>query len=340
MGVGGFVMIDGMSIFVGTIGGGVHVSRDGGGRFKQIFKPVPPEGNVRALRVDPMDPARIWAGSDSGVYRSDDGGARWAFVPSPAGGRQIWSIAVDPTDPDRVYVGAQPGGFRSVDGGATWTEMAIPVIDECLVGAPRTTSVAVDPRDPAVVWAGVEIVGVFRSDDHGATWARCADLGPTPLNGDVHCVAIRADAGGAATIMVGGPFGLTRSTDEGKNWELTPLPGFHERNDSAYCRMVMVKADDPDTIFVGTGDTIPGEIGGLRMSRDGGRTWSLAHLPEQPNSVVYWMANHPDRPEVVAAASLYGQLFLSVDGGRTWETCRRKFGEIRALAIAPTPVAA
>ena len=333
-------MIEGMSIFVGTIGGGVHVSRDGGGRFKQIFKPVPPEGNVRALRVDPTDPSRVWAGGDQGLYRSVDGGARWAPVASPAADRQIWSIAVDPTDPDCVYLGTQPRGFRSTDGGATWHEMAIPVVDECLVGAPRTTTVVVDPRDPSVVWAGVEIDGVFRSQDRGATWSRCADLGATPLNGDVHSVAIRPRADGTATVMVGGPFGLTRSADEGETWELTPLPGFHERNDAAYCRMVMVKADDPDTIFVGTGDSIPGEIGGLRVSRDGGATWSLAHLPEQPNSVVYWMANHPDRPDVVAAASLYGQLFLSGDGGRTWEKCRRSFGEVRALAIAPTALVA
>ena len=40
-----------MSIFVGTVGSGVHVSRDGGGLFKQIFKPVPFEGNVRALLI-------------------------------------------------------------------------------------------------------------------------------------------------------------------------------------------------------------------------------------------------------------------------------------------------
>ncbi len=328
-------MIEGMTILVGTIGSGVHVSRDGGGRFKQIFKPVPFEGNVRALRVDPTDPALVWAGTDVGLFRSIDGGNRWAPVATPADGRQIWSVAIDPTDNRYVYVGTQPGGFRSTDGGETWVEMNIPVVEECLVGKPRTTNVLIDPRDPAVVWAGAEIDGVFRSGDRGVTWTRCSDLGPSPLSGDVHSVAIRPDADGA-TIFVGGPFGLTRSTDEGATWELTELPGFHERNEFAYCRMVMVKADDPQTVFVGTGDSIPGETGGLRISRDGGATWKLADLPEQPNSVVYWMANHPARPEVVACASLFGQLFWSTDGGETWEKCRRGFGEIRALALAPS----
>ena len=35
-------------------------------------------------------------------------------------------------------------------------------------------------------------------------------------------------------------------------------------------------------------------------------------------------------------ASLFGQLFWSTDGGDTWEKCRRGFGEIRSLALAPT----
>lgn len=327
-------MIEGMTICVGTVGSGVHVSRDGGGRFKQIFKPVPFEGNVRALRVDPTDPLTIWAGTDAGLYRSVDGGNRWSPVASIANGRQIWSIAIDPTDNRRIYVGAQPGAFRSLDGGETWQEMAIPVVEECLVGPPRTTNVVVDPRNPATVWAGAEIDGVFRSTDHGETWTRCSDLGPSMLSGDVHGVAIRAE-GERSTVFVGGPFGLTRSTDEGRTWELSPFPGFHERNEAAYCRMVMLKADDPQTIFVGTGDSIPGETGGLRISRDGGRTWKLADLPEEPNSVVYWMANHPARPEVVACASLFGQLFWSTDGGDTWEKARRGFGEIRSLALTP-----
>ncbi len=329
-------MIEGMTICVGTVGSGVHVSRDGGGRFKQIFKPVPFEGNVRALRVDPANPANIWAGTDAGLFRTTDGGARWTPVSSPANGRQIWSVAVDPTDSQRIYVGTQPGGFRSVDGGETWTEMSIPQREECLVGPPRTTNVVVDPRNPDIVWAGAEIDGVFRSTDRGETWARCTDLGPSELHGDVHGVAIRLGEDGNATVMASGPFGLTRSVDEGESWELTQFGGYHERNEFAYCRHVLVKADDPNTIFVGTGDSIPGVTGGLRISRDGGATWELADLPETPNSVVYWLANHPDRPEVVACATLFGQLFWSTDAGRTWERCARGFGEIRSLVLAPT----
>jgi photosystem II stability/assembly factor-like uncharacterized protein len=98
---------------------------------------------------------------------------------------------------------------------------------------------------------------------------------------------------------------------------------------------VLFKADDADTMFVGTGDTIPGETGALQISRDGGQSWAPAELPERPNSVVYWMATHPERPDAVAAASLYGQLYLSEDAGRSWTRAGRTFGEVRALALTP-----
>lgn len=134
---------------------------------------------------------------------------------------------------------------------------------------------------------------------------------------------------------MGGPFGLTRSTDEGQSWELTQFPGCHERNEAAHCRAVMVKADDRSTIFVGTGDTVPGETGGCASHVTGvlPGTWPICL--SRPTRWSTWMANHPARPEVVACATLFGQHFWSTDGGHTWEQCRRSFGEILALALTP-----
>ena len=52
----------------------------------------------------------------------------------------------------------------------------------------------------------------------------------------------------------------------------------------------MLKADDPDVIFVGNGDAIPGVTGTIQRSKDGGKSWQAIKLPVEPNSVVYWFA--------------------------------------------------
>ena len=38
---------------------------------------------------------------------------------------------------------------------------------------------------------------------------------------------------------------------------------------------------------------------------------------------------------VVAAASLFGYVYVSEDGGDTWTKLKKEFGEIRALAVTP-----
>ena len=97
----------------------------------------------------------------------------------------------------------------------------------------------------------------------------------------------------------------------------------------------MLKADDPNVIFVGNGDAIPGVTGAIQRSTDGGQSWEALRLPVEPNSVVYWFATHPARPHVIAAASLYGYVYVSTDGGESWRKLRKEFGEIRTLALMP-----
>jgi hypothetical protein len=51
---------------------------------------------------------------------------------------------------------------------------------------------------------------------------------------------------------------------------------------------------------------------------------------------VYWMAMHPDVPGVIAACSVFGQIFVSRDRGESWSKLDREFGEIRSITLSPT----
>jgi photosystem II stability/assembly factor-like uncharacterized protein len=96
-----------------------------------------------------------------------------------------------------------------------------------------------------------------------------------------------------------------------------------------------IMPDNPQVMFVGNGDSIPGLTGVIQRSSDGGASWQPANLPTEPNSVVYWFGVHPDVQNVVVGASLYGYVYVSEDSGESWQKLQKEFGEIRSVALTP-----
>lgn len=322
-------MANNYSIHIGTVGQGLWVCHDGGETWYRGRTDDIGEGTVRSLAVDPNNADRLLAGTDAGLYRSEDNGYHWERLDTPISPRQIWSLAVDPKDSGTIFAGARPGAFRSRDGGESWRELPIEVADPCPIGIARTTVIVIDPTDSRRVFAGVEVDGVFKSLDGGDSWMRMPDLGAEVFEGDVHCMA---RIPGRATYATS-PFGIATSTDEGESWEYHRFPRHREGDRFSYCRGVLVKPDDPDVMFVGNGDGIPGDTGAIQRTTDGGRSWAAADLPQPPNSVIYWLAAHPAAPDLIVAVSLYGYVYLSEDGGERWRKLDKEFGEIRAVAV-------
>jgi photosystem II stability/assembly factor-like uncharacterized protein len=332
-------MTQDFTICVGTVGAGLWYSSDSGERWERSKMELPffnraNDIQVRTLAVSPHNPHTIFAGSEVGLYRSDDNGINFTLVESPMRGMQIWSIALDPADPDIILVGTKPPAvFRSTDGGKRWEKLSISISEECPIGPPRVTNLVIDPRDHRNVWAGVELGGVFRSRDGGDNWTHLLQLGARDSSTDVHGVAV--SAGRTSKIHVTTPDGIFTSADDGATWTLHAFPKFGERDHVSYCRGVAVKADDPDVIFVANGNDVPGDRGVVQRSKDGGQTWSAARMDVEPNSTMYWFATNRADPNLILANSIYGYIYLSRDGGDSWTKLRRELNEIRGLAWLP-----
>ena len=320
------------TIHVGTVGQGVWRSVDGGGTW-EMGRGGGVESSVRSMVVFPDDPARLLAGADHALLTSEDNGESWEVVEGYAGGEQIWSLAIDPSDSDTIFAGGHPDLRRSRDGGGSWEDLAVEIRRDPRAGVPRTTSVVIDPLDPRRVYAGIEVDGVHKSLDGGDTWSRGNPIGTEFFQEDVHHMG-RAVGPDGAVMYATSPFGVARSDDEGESWQQHEFPALGERWPRAYSRGMLVKHDDPNTVLVAAGDWSPGETGVIQRSSDGGASWSACELSAAPNSMMYWLASHPSAPDVIAAATLHGYVYLSEDGGESWAKCAREFGEIRALAIS------
>ena len=155
------------TILVGTAGQGVHRSVDGGETWVRagVGQGMHSDAVVRCLSTHTKREGQIFAGSDLGLYKSDDGGASWRLLDTPMNGQSVWSVARG-GNPDFMVAGTgtpnRPRLFFSEDSGQAWSESKAEIAEECAaVGVPRPTAIGIDPGSPDSVWAGIEVDGVL-----------------------------------------------------------------------------------------------------------------------------------------------------------------------------------
>jgi photosystem II stability/assembly factor-like uncharacterized protein len=316
-------------VYIGTIGEGVWRSLDSGQTFARAADGMFVECFVRALVVHPRDDRLLYIGTEQGLYRSTNGADDWQRVESPLNGQQIWSILIPPAQPETIFVGTCPSRiFRSPDAGRTWEECRTTMTQECpRIIHTRVTTLKADPDDPKVFWAGVEIDGIHRSTDGGATWQRYSGAGL--VSQDIHDLAI-LHVSGKRVMLAATNADLHRSTDDGR-WQ--PLE-VKRSLPWSYCRSLALPLGQSSAVLLGNGNGPPGSAGVVGISRDAGAGWQAA-LPSHANSTIWNFAIHRADPKLIYASSVSGEVYRSSDGGGSWEKLAREFGEIRALAWTP-----
>jgi photosystem II stability/assembly factor-like uncharacterized protein len=317
-------------LYIGTGGLSVWYSDDCGNTLKRLLSDsgMYSESRVWALSTHPDQPDHMLVGTDSGLYRLSLVDRKFVHLSSPMDNMAIWSIAQAPDDADTILIGTRPAAiFRSQDGGATWQKMNADFPESCkFVMRPRITKLQYAASVPGLVWAGVEIAGVWLSEDGGLNWRRAS----TGIQSDdIHDVtSVVRD--GEETVFVATDVGLHISHDLGESWDIV-----HIDSPSQYTRKLFARADGSGVLFLTNGDGPPGSWGRLLRSVDFGQTWQDAHLPGQVASTVYSVATHPADPNLIFVASALGQIFRSTDGGDSWEQTPRLLGETRSLLWVP-----
>lgn len=322
-------------ITIGTAGGGVWKSMDGGLSFTPIFDEF--NQSIGCVALDPKNPDNvIWVGTGEtwtrnsispgdGLYKSSDGGKSWKRVGFELSDH-ISSIQINPENPDEVYVGILGplwgdsdvrGVYKTSDGGKSWEQL--------LKGNLTTgcSELILDPSDSNVLYAafwefrrtawsfnsGGPNSALYKSTDAGKTWKKIhngfpeGDLGRfaitlAPSNSKIiYCVVESQDKTKT---------GLYRSDDAGENWEhLNKDFGLAVRP-FYFSRIVVDPKDENVVIKAGLYGSI---------SRDGGKTFKGLGAMHADIHDLWFDVNNSE----IIFSGTDGGLYRSYDGATTFD---------------------
>lgn len=316
------VVNDPRIIYVGTAGGGVWKSTNGGITFKPVFDKY--TMSIGTITIDQNHPKIVWVGTGetnvrnsvsvgTGLYKTEDGGRTWKFMGFKDSER-IAKIVIHPDNSKIIYVCVmghlwndhkERGVYKSTDGGKTWKKLLY--VNE----KTGCADLEIDPQEPNVLYAsmwqfrrkpwfftsGGPGSGLYRSTDGGKTWKKLTRGLP---EGELGRIAIAIAPSRPATLYAtveAKKTALYRSDDMGESWRKV--------NDSVAVRMrpfyfsnLQVDPSDHRRIYVA----------GLMLasSKDGGKTF---------NFIFEGRGTHPDVHPIWVNPADSNHIMVGTDGG-------------------------
>ena len=271
-------------------------------RYKEGFD----NRRIHDVKIDPSDPNVIYAGSVAGLYRSTDGGAKFAIASDA--GLVINSIVLHPRRPERIILGIEGDGvYISHDRGQTFSRTS-----EGLYNL-RITTIAPDPFERNRVYAAVVFggaaSGIYRSNDAGKTWER-ASKSQLP---EVLSLTIASEADAEVKFIAGTEKGIFWSND-GEQWTQAEPASFPIRVDKVV-RFNRLRS------FAATAE-------GVFTTRDGGKNWY--RLAGAKNRAIDLAIGALGEKKALYALTVGG---LEVFDGEKWSTIADVPPKARTIAI-------
>ncbi|HEX3986005.1 MAG TPA: glycoside hydrolase, partial [Acidobacteriaceae bacterium] len=340
-----------------SVGDGIYRSADAGKTWTHLG--LRDGQQIPALAIDPTNPNRLFAAvlghpygpnPERGIYRSEDGGQSWTKVLYKDENTGGSDVVIDPKDPQVVYAslwedrlgpwedgnqyeGTNGGLFKSTDGGTTWKQLTN--------GLPANLvqiNVAVSASDPQRLYANLSTkaesgygsargLGVYRSDDAGASWRKITD-DPRPAmkigGGDLSVPVVDPKN---PDIVYSTSIVTCRSTDGGKTWiSLRGAPGGDDYQN------MWINPLNPQIILLVSDQ-------GAVISVNGGQSWGSWY--NQPTAQLYHVAATSSFPYQVCAGQQESGSVCTSTRGNDGEITYREWhpaGIIEYGYAAPDPL--
>ncbi len=324
--------LDPMLVLVGSAGGGVWRSDDGGFHFRPIFDGEPVSA-IGAVAIDPANASTIWVGTGeanprndvslgNGLYRSTNAGANWVrslALPQSS----ISTILVDPQNPAHVVVGVLGNPFAATNdrgiyvtdnNGATWRHTFF------LDARTGISDMAMNPKNPREIIAGAwtmhrtgwslqsggALDGLYRSIDGGATWQRVQ--APGLPKGPLGRIAVAFAPSNPARIyaLIQSHEGLLwRTSDGGAHWRNVSNDSTIDERPFYFTHLAVDPKNENHLWSVSVH---------LTESTDGGLHWHITGHGTHGDHHDIWISS--DGVRMLEADD--GGLAMSNDGGKRW----------------------
>ena len=221
----------------------------------------------------------------------------------------------------------------------------------------RVTSIDVVHSNPDIMYAGTASGGLWKSDSGGVKWdpifenEATASIGAVAIQQSNPSVIWVGTGEGNPRNSLNGGFGIYKSLDGGKTWQLMGL------EKTRHIHRVIIDPTNPNTVFaaaIGSPWGVHPERG-VYKTTDGGKTWAkilytnqksgaadLVMDPKNPNKLIAAMWEHKRDPWFFNSGGEGSGLYSTHDGGDTWKKITSEDGLPKGdlgrigIAIAPS----
>lgn len=253
-----------------------------------------PEEPVYTMALVPGREGRIYVGTLSGVWATDDSGESWrrltADIPDA---QKVTSLLVEADNPDAVTAGTWRRAYKSNDGGRTWAG-----IFEGMVLDSEVFSLTPVPGRPDEVWA-TTCGWVYRSLDRGLNWERFKEGFEERRTPSFSALM-------DGKLLAGTVAGVHVSADGGKTWKRTGDPALA-------INLITWHPKRPERIYFAT------EGSGVWISPDSAATFRPSS-DGMTNTRVSVLANFGEELMVALVhAGPFSGIHISRDRGKTFD---------------------
>lgn len=330
------ILSDGqVNLYIGTAGGGIWKSQNGGVSFNPVFDKYCQ--SIGALAIEPGNAKIVYAGTGEsntrnsvsigeGLYKTTDGGNNWQKIGLDSTER-ISKILIDPTEKKTVYAAApgplwkssvHRGLYKTTDGGKTWNKILY-VNEETgcadIAIHPTKTSTLFASmwqfqRKPYAFNSGGKGSGLFKSTDGGKTWNKITQGFPEGDLGRIVVTINPSKPSEVLAIVEAKEPGLYISTDEGDTWKkLAATENITAR--PFYFSTLVYDPKDAKKVYRPAFD--------FAYSSDGGYSWSntiIGGVNPHADHHALWI--NPNNTDIMYLGT-DGGVYLSMNKGSSWQ---------------------